>query len=157
MVAKNTTVANHYGRISETPCFPGKIHRKSPQIVNYYGDSELVRRSIFNTTGSFGNRLCNVTVFGKSKRGLTNGGLSPKFSEKIGQKSFRKNRAFSGLIGAFPGPIGAFSGPIGTDSSAPHSHGGGSEIAPKGPFLAQLAPFGPSPRLLSPPFRFPRL
>ena len=94
---------------------------------------------------------------GKSKGGLTNGGLSPKFSEKIGGKSFLGNRAFSGLIGSFSGPIGAFSGPIGTDSSAPHRHGGRGEIAPKGPFLAQLAPFGPSPRLLSPPLDFPEI
>ena len=27
---------------------------KSPQIVNYYGDSKLLRRSIFSTAGSFG-------------------------------------------------------------------------------------------------------
>ena len=94
-------------------------------------------------------------ILGKSKRGLTNGGLSPKFSEKIGGKSFLENRAFSGQIGAISGLVGAFSGPIGTNSSAPHSHGGRAEIAPKGPFLAQLAPFGPSPPLLSPPLDFP--
>ena len=89
-------------------------------------------------------------ILGKSKGGLTKKGLSPKFSEKIGGKSFLRNRAFSGQIGTFSGPIGAFSGPIGTNSSAPHSHGGRAEIALKGPFLAQLAPFGPSPSLLSP-------
>ena len=94
-------------------------------------------------------------LLGKSKRGLTNGGLSPKFSEKIGGKSFLGNRAFSGQIGTFSGPIRAFSGPIRTNSSAPHSHGGRAEIAPKGPVLAQLAPFGPSPRLLSPCLDFP--
>ena len=31
---KNTTAAKHYGRVSETPCFLGEIHRRSPQIVN---------------------------------------------------------------------------------------------------------------------------
>ena len=31
VVAKNTTVAKHYGRVSETPCFPGETYRKSPQ------------------------------------------------------------------------------------------------------------------------------
>ena len=87
---------------------------------------------------------------GKSKRGLTNGGLSPKFSEKIGGKSFLENRAFSGQNGAISGLVGAFSGPIGTNSSAPHSHGARAEIATKGPFLARLAPFGLSPPLLSP-------
>ena len=107
-----------------------------------------------NYTFAFASVTLQVNL-GKSKGGLTNGGLSPKFSEKIGGKSFLGNRAFSGLIGSFSGPIGAFSGPIGTDSSAPHRHGGRGEIAPKGPFLAQLAPFGPSPRLLSPPLDFP--
>ena len=34
--------------------FPGEFHRRSPQIVNQYGDSELIRRSVFNTSGSFG-------------------------------------------------------------------------------------------------------
>ena len=74
---------------------------------------------------------------------------------KIGQKSFRENRTFSGPIGAFSGPIGAFSGLIGTDSSAPHSRGEPAEIPPKGAFWAQLVPFGLSPRLLSPPLDFP--
>ena len=87
----------------------------------------------------------------KSKGGLTNGGLSPKFSEKIG------GEILSGLFGADWVLFGAFSGPIGNDSSAPHSQGGRVEIAPKGPFLAQLAPFGPSPRLLSPRLDFPEL
>ena len=86
---------------------------------------------------------------------ITNGGIRPKFSEKIGGKSFLENWAFSGQIGPFSGPIGAFLQPIGTNSSAPHSYGGRAEIAPKGPFLAQLAPFGPSPRLLSPRLDFP--
>ena len=104
----------------------------------------------------FGSRGCGDScILGKSKGGLTKGGLSPKFSEKIGGKSFLRNRAFSGQIGTFSGTIGAFSGPIGTNSSAPHSHGGRAEIVPKGPFLAQLAPFGPSPPLLSPPLDFP--
>ena len=50
----DTTAVKHYGRVSETPCFPGKIHRKSPQTVNYYGDSKNLRHSIFNTAGSAG-------------------------------------------------------------------------------------------------------
>ena len=103
----------------------------------------------------FGRRYDHLRL-GKSKGGLTNGGLSPKFSEKIGGKSFLENRrAFSGQIGAISGLVGAFSGPIGTNSSAPHSHGGRAEIAPKGPFLARLAPFGLSPPLLSPRLDFP--
>ena len=35
--------------------FLGKIHRESPQKANYYGDSKLLRRSIFSTAGSFGH------------------------------------------------------------------------------------------------------
>ena len=45
-------VVKHYGRDSETPCFPGE---NSPQIVNQYGERELIRRSVFNTAGSFGH------------------------------------------------------------------------------------------------------
>ena len=93
--------------------------------------------------------------FWEIQTGAHKRGLSPKFSEKIGQKSFRENRAFSGLIGAFSGPIGAFSGLIGTDSSAHHSRGEAAEIPPKGPFWAQLAPFGLSPRLAEIPPKGP--
>ena len=45
-------------------------------------------------------------------------------------------RAYRGLFGADR-----------TGSSAPHSRGEAAEIPPKGPFWAQLAPFGLSPRL----------
>ena len=94
--------------------------------------SDVVDRARARTRGagrSISRADCEeMQAFGKSKRGLTNGGLSPKFSEKIGQKSFRENRAFSGLIGAFSGPIGAFSGLIGTDSSAPHSRGEAAKV-----------------------------
>ena len=109
----------------------------------------------FEKFGKFS--FCNfpdLTLLGKSKGGLTNGGLSPKFSEKIGGKSFPENRAFSGQIGTISGLVGAFSGPIGTNSSAPRSHEGRAEIAPKGPLLARLAPFGLSPPLLSPRLDF---
>ena len=45
-------VAKHCDRVSGTPCFPGKIHRKSPQlVVNYYGDRKLLRRSLLSTAG----------------------------------------------------------------------------------------------------------
>ena len=55
MVAKHYDRSKyHYDRVSETPRFPGEIHRKSPQIANYYGHSQLLRRSIFSTAGSFG-------------------------------------------------------------------------------------------------------
>ena len=54
-MAKNTTVVKHYGRVSETPCFPGeKSQGITTDSENYCGDRELIRCSIFNTTGSFG-------------------------------------------------------------------------------------------------------
>ena len=89
---------------------------------------------------------------GKSKRGLANGGLSPKFSEKIGGKSALENRAFSGLIGAFPGPIGAFSG------LTPHPTTTREErtLPRKGPF-GPIGAFRAKPLFAKPPFGFPRL
>ena len=93
--------------------------------------------------------------FGKSQRGLTNGGLSPNFSEKIGGKPFLENWAFSGLIGTFPGCIGAFSGPIGTNSSAPLSHGK-ADIGPKRPVFGPMGAFRAKPPFAKPPFGFPK-
>ena len=48
-----TTLVKHYGRVSGAPCFPGMT---SPQRVFFYGDSKLLRRSRFDTAGSFGKR-----------------------------------------------------------------------------------------------------
>ena len=51
MVAKHHDgVEEHYGRVSETPCFPGE----NSQEISYYGESTLLRHSIFSTAGSFG-------------------------------------------------------------------------------------------------------
>ena len=51
-------MAKRYGRVSETPRFPGEnAQEKSPQIVNHHGESKSLRRSIFSTAGSFGHRL----------------------------------------------------------------------------------------------------
>ena len=94
-------------------------------------------------------------LLGKSKGGLTNGGLSPKFSEKIGGKSFLENRAFSGQIGPISGLVGAFSGPIGTNSSAPHSRGGGRN-SPERALFGPIGPFRAKPPFAKPPFGFPR-
>ena len=91
---------------------------------------------------------------GKIQRGAHKRGLKPQIFRENRGKSFPENRAFSGQIGAISGLVGPFSGPIGTNSSAPHSHGGRAEIAPKGPFLARLALFGLSPPLLSPRLDF---
>ena len=57
-----TTVAKYYSRVSETHCFPGEVHGKSPQIANYYGDSRLLRRSFFSTAGSFGKEWFSKRV-----------------------------------------------------------------------------------------------
>ena len=54
-VAKHYTTAGSLKHL----VFLGKIHRKSPQMVNYYGDSKLLRRSIFDTAGSFEHRDCH--------------------------------------------------------------------------------------------------
>ena len=121
----------------ETPFFLWDFWRFGSVYAEIASDCEcaiLVRQGGGITEPKlFWNWFGNIFL-GKSKRGLTNGGLSPKFSEKIGQKSFRENRAFSGLIGAFSGPIGAFSGLIGTDSSAPHSRGRQQKFPRKGLF-----------------------
>ena len=95
---------------------------------------------------------CVRGIFGKIQRGAHKRGLKPRIFRENRGKSFLENRAF-----AISGLVGAFSGPIGTNSSAPHSHRGRAEIAPKGPFLARLAPFGLSPPLLSPRLDFPEI
>ena len=92
---------------------------------------------------------------GKSKRGLTNRGLSLKISEKGGGTSALENRPFSGLTGAFPESSG-LSGPIGTHPLCTSQPRRKSRIGPKGPVLAQLLPFGQSPRLLGPRLDFPK-
>ena len=76
----------------------------------------------------------------------------PKFPEKIGGKSFLGNRAFSSQIGAFSvsGPVRGRSGPIPPHSTATRGEQKLTRNFPKGPFWAKVAPFGPSPRLLSP-------
>ena len=77
-------------------------------------------------------------------------GLKPKFSEKSGKSPPLENRAFGPdwrLLRGYRGFFGADA-----DSSAPHSR---AEIPPKGPLLARLATFGPSPCLLSPRLDFP--
>ena len=77
------------------------------------------------------------------------GGLEPNFQRKSGENPSCKIGPFQGKLGPFQGLSAPFRGP------APHNHGERAEIAPKGPFLPQLAPFGPSPRLLSPRLDFP--
>ena len=90
---------------------------------------------------------------GKSKRGLTNGGVSHKFSAKILPRK-------SGLFGPDWSLFRAYRGLFGADwdrflhTSQP---GKAAEIPPKGPFWAQMAPFGLSPRFAKPPFGFPQI
>ena len=54
---ENTTVVKHYGRVSETPCFPGgKLTGNFHKYQITTGDRRLLRRSIFSTAGSFGQK-----------------------------------------------------------------------------------------------------
>ena len=85
---------------------------------------------------------------GTHKRGLTNGGLSPKLSEKIGGKSILENRVFSGLVGAFPAPVGAFRGRLGPIPLHLTARGR-AEIAPKGPFWPNWRLSGQAPVWIS--------
>ena len=91
--------------------------------------------------------MTRKVLLGKSKLGLTNGGFSSKFSEKIGGKSSLENRAFSGLIGAF-------SGPIGTNSSAAHSHGKSGNF-PKKALFCPIGAFRAKPPFANPRLEFP--
>ena len=112
----------------------GKSRVARPHHSKEGADSPIAREPVYS--------------FGKSEQGLTNGGLNPKFSEKIGGKSALK---------IFRGPIQAFSGLMGTRAQfrrTPQPRGK-SRNCLKGPFLAQLVPFGPSPHLLSPHLDFP--
>ena len=83
--------------------------------------------------------------------GLTNGGLSPKFSEKIGGKS---GPGKSSLFGADWGLFRGRSGPIPLHLTTTGEEQKLSRTPV--PFLAQLAPFGAKPPFAKPPFRFPR-
>ena len=82
------------------------------------------------------------TLLWKIQTGAHKQGLEPQI--------FRENR---GEIG--PGKSGPF--PADSDWGLSRTCQGLFEIAPKGPFLVQLAPFGPSPCLLSPRLDFPDL
>ena len=108
------------------------------------------------SAGMSGRKLPLWAEFSFLKRGAHKGGLKPQI--------FRENRgeflpAKSGLFGANWDLFRAYRGLFGADRDqflrTPQPRGGRAEIAPKRPFLAQLAPFGPSPPLLSPPLDFP--
>ena len=71
---------------------------------------------------------------GKSKRGLTNGGLSPKFSEKIGGKSFLEIFPFRGKLAPFQGRSGPFRGRSGPIPLHPTATGEAQKLPRKGPF-----------------------
>ena len=86
--------------------------------------------------------------FGKSKRGLTNGSLSPDFSEKIRQ-------AFLRVIGAFPGCIGAFLGPIRTNPPHLTATGKSRNCPVFGPF-GPIGAFQAKPLFAKPLFGSPR-
>ena len=85
-----------------------------------------------------------LETLGKSKGGLTKGGLSPKFSEKIGGKSFLRNRAFFwGKLGPFQGLSGPFRGRSGPIPPHPTATGEERKLPRKGPFWPN---FGRTPK-----------
>ena len=94
-------------------------------------------------------------------------GLSPKFSGKIGGKSFLGNRANWGLSRGYRGLFGAnwglsrgYRGLFGADQDqflrTPLPRGAEQKLPRKGPFLAQLAPRLDFPDPLKPKARPPK-
>ena len=61
-------------------CTFTKIHKESPQMANYYRDSELLRRGIFTTAGSFGNFVNFFHVFACGFLALKSGWILGEFS-----------------------------------------------------------------------------
>ena len=73
-------------------------------------------------------------ALGKSKGGLTNGGLSPKFSEKIGGNPSWKIGPFRGKLAPFQGWSGPFRGRSGPIPLHPTATGEEQKLPRKGPF-----------------------
>ena len=93
-------------------------------------------------------------VLGKSKGGLTKGGLSPRFSEKIGGKSFLRNRA---LFRANRDLFRAYRGLFGADRDqflrTPQPRGK-SRNCPERALFGPIGPFWAKPPFAKPPFGF---
>ena len=76
------TKSKHYGRVSESPCFPwenftGNLHN--------YDDSKLLRRSIFSTAGSFGSQVFILSGTSLAKIGMN----CPRIGSKLTQLAKR--------------------------------------------------------------------
>ena len=73
--------------------FLGKIHRKSPQIANYYGDSELYYAVvIFSTAGSFGQSALESALRNRGALGTPTIGAKMITLHNLGGfKSFKRS------------------------------------------------------------------
>ena len=79
------------------PCL-GKIHGKSPQIVNYYGDSELLRRSLCTTARSCGialKRALRMTFVRKMHCGFQ---MSSFNTSAVGPHELRRRTSMGGIL-----------------------------------------------------------
>ena len=100
--------------------------------------------------------LSSDRPLGKSKGGLTNGGLSPKFSEKIGGKSFLENRAFFGANWVlFRADRGLFGADRDQFLRTPQPRGK-SRNCPERVLFGPIGAFRTKPPFAKPPFGFPR-
>ena len=68
-MAKKYDGSKHFGMVSETPCLPGANSQEISADSELIRDRELIRRSIFNTAGSFGY-LVHRNHGGVSRSGL---------------------------------------------------------------------------------------
>ena len=86
-----------------------------------------------------------VQFLGKSKRGLTNAGLSPKFSEKMGGNSSWKIGPSRGKLGPLRGRSGPFRGRSGPIPPHPTATGEEQKLPRKGPFWPNWRLSGQAP------------
>ena len=112
---------------------------------------------IFTNTPCKSTCLYNAPSLGKPKGGLTNGFLSPKFSEKIGGEILPGK---SGLFGANWRHFRAGRGLFGADRDqflcTPQPRGK-SRNCPERALFGPIGPFRAKPPFAKPPFGFPRL
>ena len=95
-------------------------------------------------------------VWQKSKGGLTNGGLGPKFSEKIGGNPSWKIGPFQGKLAPFQGWSGPFRGRSGPIPLHTHKPRVKSRNCPERALFGPIGPFRAKPPFAKPPFGFPR-
>ena len=99
---------------------------------------------------------CPPLSLGKSWRGLTNGGLSPKFSEKIGGNPTWKIGPFQGNWDFFRAYRRLFGADRDQSLRNPQPRGK-SRNCPERALLGPIGAFRAKPPFAKPPFGFPRL